>query len=254
MDQAVVDQVQLADTKQIQPPDPDREPLKANVFERMAKGAAQLMPLFPYDHPGAIVPCGSVLIGGPEESYGQFFHWNTVSEVVVCYGSHNSALAPAQIIATRNLHGVNSRLSDERDPDAFAVIMVTQHQAEDGAQAEAMIARCSNCHAEILRHDYDSTPPKPEDSRQIGVRQFPTTVGSARFAELRNTDEIRACSECGYRNEPFPTAGWGWSRQVKQTTAANAAEHALRRAASAAAAPTDHPIVNAGAPAPEPSL
>ena len=39
----------LEDTRRIPPPDPDREPLKVNVYERMAKAAAELMPLFPYD-------------------------------------------------------------------------------------------------------------------------------------------------------------------------------------------------------------
>ena len=51
----------LEDTRRIPPPDPDREPLKVNVYERMAKAAAELMPLFPYDSAGAIVPCGAVL-------------------------------------------------------------------------------------------------------------------------------------------------------------------------------------------------
>ena len=46
----------LEDTRRIPPPDPDREPLKVNVYERMAKAASQLMPLFPYDSAGAIVP------------------------------------------------------------------------------------------------------------------------------------------------------------------------------------------------------
>ena len=34
----------LEDTRRIPPPDPEREPLKVNVYERMAKAAAQLMP------------------------------------------------------------------------------------------------------------------------------------------------------------------------------------------------------------------
>ncbi|MFC9502803.1 hypothetical protein [Streptomyces sp. NPDC057002] len=218
----------LSTARRIAPPDPDVEPLKVNVYEQMAKAASQLAPLFPYDHAGAIVPCGNVLVGGPEQAYGQFFHWNTVSEVVVCYGSHNSPLAPGQIIATQNLHGVNSRLSDETDSDAVAVIVVTQHQAEEGDQTEAMIAKCSGCHAELLRHEYDASPPRAPHK---DIRQFPTTVGSARFAELRNTDEIRTCRECGLVNDPFSGNTWGWARQVAQTTAVQAAQLALRQAA-----------------------
>ncbi|MFC3577461.1 hypothetical protein ACFOZ0_30170 [Streptomyces yaanensis] len=219
----------LSTTRRIAPPEPDVEPLKVNVYEQMAKAASQLAPLFPYDHAGAIVPCGNVLVGGPGQSYGQFFHWNTVSEVVVCYGSRHSPLAPGQIIATQNLHGVNSRLSDETDSDAAAVLVVTQHQAEKGDQTEAMIAKCTGCHAELLRHEYDASPPSAPHN---DVRQFPTTVGSARFAELRNTDEVRTCRECGLVNDPFSVVTWGWARQVAQTTAVQAAQSALRQAAS----------------------
>ncbi|POM23164.1 hypothetical protein BTM25_43160 [Actinomadura rubteroloni] len=226
---------QLDSTRSIPPPDPDLEPLKVSVYERMAKAAAQLMPLFPYDHAGAIIPCGNVLIGGPGRDHGQFFHWNTVSEVVVCYGSHNSPLSPAQIIATQNLHGVNSRLSDETDPGAYAVIVVTQHQAEEGEQSEAMIARCTSCKAELVRHTYNATPhdlPGYDAARHGSatdpVRQFPTAVGSAEFADLRNTGEIRVCAACGHDNGPFSGAVWGWARQVAQTRAVNAAHRHLR--------------------------
>jgi hypothetical protein len=75
--------VHLEDTRRIPPPDPDREPLKVNVYERMSKAAAQLTPLFPYDSAGAIIPAGAVLVGGPDVEYGHFFHWNTVNEVAV---------------------------------------------------------------------------------------------------------------------------------------------------------------------------
>ncbi|MFD4603024.1 hypothetical protein ACFWPQ_33990 [Streptomyces sp. NPDC058464] len=224
-----MDTLALKTTHDIPAPDPGVEPMKVNVYEHMAKAAAQLAPLFPYDHAGAIVPCGNVLVGGPGQEYGQFFHWNTVSEVVVCYGARNSPLSPGQIIATQNLHGVNSRLSDETDSEAAAVLVVTQHQAEQGDQTEAMIAKCTGCHAELLRHEYDASPPAAPHHE---VRQFPTTVGSARFAELRNTDEVRTCRECGLVNDSFPGTSWGWSRQVTQTATVQAAQSALRQAAS----------------------
>lgn len=47
MHEHVVDQDGLHETRRIPPPDPDREPLKANVYERMAKAASQLTPRFP---------------------------------------------------------------------------------------------------------------------------------------------------------------------------------------------------------------
>jgi hypothetical protein len=205
----------------------------------MAKAAAELMPLFPYDSAGAILPAGAVLVGGPDMEYGHFFHWNTVNEVVVTYGGNRAMLAPGQIMALQQLHGVNSFLRDEKDPDAFAVMVITQHQSSSGEQTEALIARCKNCKAELVRHSYDASPHGMPgyDAKRYGaetdpVRQFATTVGSAEFAELRNTDEGRTCAACGHVNDVFPGAQWGWARQVYQTRAVSAAYHTLVEAAS----------------------
>ncbi|MER7705973.1 hypothetical protein ABTX81_24150 [Kitasatospora sp. NPDC097605] len=236
---SIIESEKLKETRRIPSPDPDREPLKANVYEQMAKAAAQLTPLFPYDEAGAIVPCGSVIMGGPDKAYGHFFHWNAVNEVIVNYGSNESMLASGQIMAAQNLHGVNSFLRNEKNPEAFAVIVVTQHQSDEGDQGEAMIARCTNCKAELLRHDYDSTPfPLPGyDAERHGrpgvpVRQFATALGSAEFSVLRNTDEGRTCDACGHVNDLFPGELWGWRREVAQTRAVNSSHQALRDAAA----------------------
>ena len=229
----------IEDTRRIPPPDPDREPLKVNVYERMAKAASQLMPLFPYDSAGAIVPAGAVMVGGPDMEYGHFFHWNTVNEVVVTYGANKSMMAPGQIFVTQQLHGVNSFLRDEKDPEAFAVIVITQHQASSGDQAEKIIARCAQCRAELVKTEYDATPHglPGYDAKRYGtdddpVRQFATLRGSADFIAERNSDEGRTCAECGHVNDIFPAARWGWERNVQQTQTVNAAYHALREAGS----------------------
>jgi hypothetical protein len=231
--------VNLEDTRRIPPPDPDREPLKVNVYERMAKAASQLMPLFPYDSAGAIVPCGAVLVGGPDMEYGHFFHWNTVNEVVVTYGANKAMLAAGQIFVTQQLHGVNSFLRDEKDPDAFAVMVITQHQSTSGDQREAILARCKKCKAELARIDYDATPhglPGYDQDSYGGdgdpIRQFATTYQSVAFIALRNSDEGRTCAQCGHVNDHFPTARWGWERQVYQTKAVSAAHRTLVEAAS----------------------
>jgi hypothetical protein len=231
--------VKLEDTRRIPPPDPDREPLKANVYERMSKAAAQLMPLFPYDSAGSIVPCGAVLVGGPDMEYGHFFHWNTVNEVVVAYGANSAMLAAGQIMATQQLHGVNSFLRDEKDPEAYAIMVITQHQSAAGDQSEALIARCKGCKAELVRHSYDATPHglPGYDAKRYGaaddpVRQFATTVGSAEFSDLRNSEQGRTCAKCGRVNYVFPGELWGWARQVYQTRAVNAGYHSLVEAGS----------------------
>ncbi|MFD4603040.1 hypothetical protein ACFWPQ_34070 [Streptomyces sp. NPDC058464] len=242
MTENVVEQTGLRETRQIPAPDPDREPLKANVFEAMAKAASQLTPLFPYDHAGSIVPCGAVLIGGPDNTYGHFFHWNAVNEVAITYGSNQAMLATGQIMATQHLHGVNSFLRDEKNPEAYAVMVITQHQSEEGDQTEALIARCTNCKEELVRYDYDATPfPLPGyDTARHGeadapIRQFPTTLGSIEFVHRRNSEEGRTCSSCGHVNDPFPADIWGWARTVTQTHAVTRAHRALREAA-----PTQH--------------
>jgi hypothetical protein len=231
--------VDIEDTRRIPPPDPDREPLKVNVYERMAKAAAQLMPLFPYDSAGAIVPCGAVLTGGPDKEYGHFFHWNSVNEVVVTYGANSAMLAPGQIFVTQQLHGVNSFLRDEKDAEAFAVMVITQHQSSSGDQKEAVIARCKQCKAELVRHSYDATPhglPGYDAERYGGetdpIRQFATLYASTEFVALRNSDEGRTCAECGHVNAVFPAERWGWERQVEQTRAVSAAYHSLVEAGS----------------------
>jgi hypothetical protein len=218
----------------IPPPDPSREPLKINLYERMSGAANQLIPLFPYDDAGSIVPCGAVLWGGPDMEYGHFFHGNSVAEVVVVYGSHQSLLSSGQIFATQPLHGVNSFLRDEKDPEAFAVMTITQHQSESGDQRETLLARCQQCKAELARIDYDATPPGVDghDPNRFGaaddrVRQFATTAGSQEFVQLRNSEEGRTCQGCGHVNPIFPTAQWGWQRQVAQTRVVNDAYRAL---------------------------
>lgn len=223
----------LEDSRRIPPPDPDREPLKVNVYERMAKAASQLMPLFPCDSAGAIVPCGAVLVGGPDMEYGHFFHWNTVNEVVVTYGANSAMLASGQIFVTQQLHGVNSFLRDEKDPEAFADMTITQHQSSSGDQQEAIIARCKKCKAELVRHSYDATPHglPDDDAEQYGaeddpIRQFATTFGSVKFVELRNSTEGRTCDQCGHVNDVFPAGLWAGrgrstrpGRSVPPTTA-----------------------------------
>ena len=228
----------LEDTRRIRPPDPEREPLKVSVYERMAKAAGQLMPLFPYDEVGSIVPCGVVLTGGPDMEYGHFFHWNTVNEVVVVYGANKAMLGTGQIMALQQLHGVNSFLRDEKDPEGFAVLTVTQHQSE-GNQTEALIARCKKCKHELVRHEYDATPHglPGYDAERYGadddaVRQFATMLGSAEFGALRNTPDGRTCANCGHVNDVFPAERWGWARQVYQTRSVSAARRSLLKEAA----------------------
>lgn len=231
---------ELSESRQIPAPTGAREPLKVSIYERVAKQVAQLVPIFPYEDAGAIVPCAAIMWGGPEREHGQFFHWNTVSEVVVTWGSNNAMLATGQIMATQKYHGVNSFLKDERDPEAYVIVSVTQRQSTEEGQREAMVAKCQGCKKEMIRHEYAAGPVgAPDfDPERFGapddyIHQFSTQVGSMEFGVIRNSDEGRACPLCGHENSLMPLEPWGWSKLVTQTRLVNAGRHALEAAAAA---------------------
>jgi len=232
----------LEQAEPIAAPDGRRDPLKVNVFEAMTGAACALLPLFPYLDAGAIVPCGVILRGDPKTDFGQFFHYNTAEEVNVVYGSNNAMLATGQIYASQNLHGVNSFLRDPEDPDAFVLVTVTQHQAEARDQTEAVIFRCAKCHNQLLRFEYDATPPgSPQaDAERFGqaaddrLPMFATLWGGTEAVAEFESDQARTCKECGHVNERYPIETWGWRRYVAQLRTANDSRRALDSAAAAA--------------------
>ncbi len=225
----------------IAPPDGARAPLKANIFEFAVGLSSQLQPMFPYDGAGAIVPCAAVMQGVDDGHYGHFFHFNTIEEIALVYGSNNAMLATGSVFATQQLHGVNSFLKDPADPDAFILITITQHQSEEGDQTEAVIFRCQKCSHELVRFGYDATPHDVagHDASQWGggpddrVPMFATLWGSVSAAAEYNHEDVRTCSECGHLNPEFPTHLWGWQRWVTQWRTVNAARKALEATAAA---------------------
>lgn len=218
-----------------------REPLKTNVFERMTDSSCQLLKLFPYEDAGALVPCGAIFAGEPDDGdWGHFFHWNTAEEVTVVYGANGAMLQTGQIFANQKLHGVNSFLRDPKDPDSFAIMTITQHQSDGDDQREAMIYRCQKCHDELLRFEYDATPQGLEGfdpaqwdgSPDDEVPMFPTLWGSAESAARMADPEIHTCRKCGHVNDVFPAAKWGWQRWVTQSRTANRSKAAMRETAA----------------------
>src|SRR5277367_6593309 len=153
-----------APVRRIAPPDGAREPLKANIFERMQIANTQLVPLFPYLGRGAMVPAGAIIQGGPGVDYGQFFHSNTVDEVVLVFGAAGSFVPTGMVMIGARTHGVNSFLKNQTDPASFAVISITQRQADAGEQREGYILRCTKCNDELIKIEADLTPPDVENS------------------------------------------------------------------------------------------
>jgi hypothetical protein len=223
----------MTDAKQtIPPPRADRPPLKANVFEAMQHGNTQLMPLFPYLHPGAMVPAAAMILGGPNASYGHFFHHNTQDEVVVALAANGAVLNTGQVFVGARMHGVNSFLKNEKDPKAYAVMLITQRQATSGKQTEACSMRCEKCHEEIFHREFDATP--PPDALEPNHPFVSITVVRDLFDEYNADATKRTCAKCGHVNAPFPVAAWGWDKYADQSAVAMAGRRALDEVARGA--------------------
>jgi hypothetical protein len=220
----------MSDAKlSIAPPRADRPPLRANLFVAMQHTNSTLMPLFPYLHPGAMVPCGSMMRGGPEANYGQFFHHNTEDEIILNIAAKGATLSSGQVYIGSRVHGVNSFLKNEKDPSAFIVVSVTQRQRDEGTQTEAISLRCAKCHEGILFREFDTTPPPNASEDKM---PFPTIPISAEAFREYNADAgLRTCRSCGHVNEPFPVASWGWDKYAEQYDTAEAGRNALAEVA-----------------------
>jgi hypothetical protein len=216
------------DNPVIPPPRRDRPPLKVNVFEAMQHSNTQLMPLFPYLHPGAMVPAGAMIIGGPNADYGHFFHHNTQDEVVLALAANGAVLGTGQVFVGARIHGVNSFLKKEKDPKSFAIMVITQRQAESGPQTEACSLRCEKCHEEIYLKEFDATP--PPDALEGEHPFVSVAVLPELFADFNNDEARRVCTKCGHLNRPFPVASWGWDRYATQSVTTIAGRQALTQA------------------------
>ena len=107
------------DKLDIPAPRPDRPPLHSNAFDVAQGSNTQLKPLFPYLHPGAMVPASALLIGGPDADYGHFFHHNTQHEIVLTLAANGAMLTTGQLFVGALIHGVNSFLKNEKDPEGI---------------------------------------------------------------------------------------------------------------------------------------
>jgi hypothetical protein len=235
----------------IPPPADERAPLKTNVFEKLQASNSELIPLFPYFGRGAIVPAAAVMHGGPgggfadfgggASDFGHFFHYNDADEVTLVWASDGGPRGSGLIRCLANHHGVKPHLRDPNDPNSFSVTVITQRQAEDGPQREAVQFRCEKCHETLIHHEYDATPLPPRAERAPDADPHPalaTIVGSADAAEAYNASEAaRTCPKCGIVSQPFPLEPWGWGTHKRNSEIVNRARRMLDAAARAAAAP-----------------
>ena len=214
----------------------DREPLRTNVFELMRTTTTQLLPLFPYLGPGAMLPAGALFQGRPGAEFGRFFHRNSEEEVSVCFGAQGALGAAGVMFIGGKMHEVQAPLLDPNDPNAFLVSVITQRQQDEGReQRESVIFRCSECNNKLHQVDYSAALPDPDrpdlvtgGSVDDRYEMFPTMWGSILATDSFNNDEsARTCSRCGHVNPPFPAESWGWKNYVDRHGVVNAARRAL---------------------------
>lgn len=216
----------------IPPPRADRQPLHANLFNVMQKANTTLAPLFPYMHPGAIVPTGALFIGGPGRDYGQFFHHNSVDEIIIAFVAHDATLQTGQLYNGGRVHGVNSFLKDQFKDGSFALFTVTQRQVDkETEQLEGVSMTCRQCRKLLFKDEFDSR--SPPDAHEVDLA-FHTLVGASEAMQRFNADpELRKCKDCGHENDPFPLDIWGWRDYKDQSkTMANAKQVLLQAGAA----------------------
>lgn len=202
-------------------PPPEIVPMKVNAFQQIRGANSQLCPLFPYMHPGAIVPCTAAFEGGPGKPMGYFVHVNSVDEIALVLGSNGRARTGDVRCGPRK-HGVGF----DAPVPFFMTMVITQRQLEQGEQTESFILQCAQCNEELVHVEFSGA-----EAGDSPVAPLPTTVGSLRAVQLlENQPERRTCPKCGHVNESFPVSVWGWERYMKNTRIAEQGYAALEQA------------------------
>jgi hypothetical protein len=199
----------------IPPPRADRPPLRANLLNRMQQANTTLAPLFPYVHPGAIVATGALFIGDTDKDYGQFYHHNSVDEVIFAFVAKGATLQTGQLYNGGRVHGVNSFLKDQTAPGSFALFTVTQRQFEEGEQPEAISLLCVKCRKQIFKGEFDGAA--PPDALEIDHPFASAALLPELLRGFNEDPEQRRCPTCDHVNEPFPVHLWGWDSYLAQS-------------------------------------
>lgn len=209
--------------RRIPAPDPDRPPLKANVFHESRVENTKLAPLFPYTEDGCILPGLCVFWGGPGRGGGSFTHYNTVDEIAMFFGAHGCRARVGDVLVAPREHLVTSFFESPEAPDNMAILVVTQRQAEkDVPQREVLSYRCAKCQEILFRYEYVAKVGHHENAELPGYHAvFDTIVESAKcFEPLNANAEVRTCKKCGHVSPPLPGDMLGCASYYRQFVAA----------------------------------
>ncbi|HEY3653446.1 MAG TPA: hypothetical protein VGL34_00550 [Steroidobacteraceae bacterium] len=215
----------------IDPPNPHKPPLLANVFHASRSGVSSQLPMFPYMDDGDITVSTTVFVGGKGES-GVFYHFNTRDEIAVIFGAKGAPIRPGDTFTGAREHSVGGYLEHPEDPDGVVLLTVIQRQSEPGVeQSEAMSWLCSACQAVLQKQSY---PGKPSMERPPGFSPPQQSVlEAAKVIGAFNADAAeRTCKSCGHLNEPFPVHVWGWNNYAANYFSAESARRQFLAAAS----------------------
>ena len=202
---------------EIPPPQGNKIPLKANVYQFGLVAMVPLTIMFPYLDPGSMVPCIGVHLsgGGPA---GFYLHQNTVDEVYVCWGARDSYQVPGLVRVGPRTHSVGRRPGAGDDHAGVTISVITQRQSPTARQHEAVSFICEKCNAELFRHDFDALRPTADLAPLLGDLDLayigcPTQVhGSVAMMAYVNDPSLRTCKKCGHVNQEFPYKMWGVDR------------------------------------------
>ena len=176
-----------------------KKPIKKNLFEEVihATGTLELVPVFPYLDDGAIVPCLSVSIGGPNAQKFQFFHDNVVPEVALCLAGEDSALRTGQLMVLPNMHGVNNFLKDLANENAYMVVLITIRMNAHDSQDEGFLIRCEKCNELVYQRETNIKhgPPRPftPNSTHLDFMLMRLTSSTPQIGRVQSVAMSRSC-------------------------------------------------------------
>lgn len=197
-------------------------PMKVNAFSVAQQSNAQLLPMFPYVHRGAIVPCSIAFESdGSGTPMGYFVHTNSVDEIALTLASNGPQRSGDVFVGPRS-HGVGGG----SNAAFYRVGVVTQRQLEDGKQPEEATLFCEQCNAELFRNRVDMS----HDGDHQRYTPLPSIVLLDDLVNRFNASEdLRTCQGCGHVNPPFPAMIWGWSRYMRNSRTARRGWQDVRR-------------------------
>ena len=218
----------MTTTRTIPKPDPDREPMKVNVYRFVQSCPVTLAPLFPYLDEGSIVPCAASFHGAPGKTYSRFQHFNTVDEVAVMWGASGAQRRGVGLVHVGpKLHLVQP-MEHADSPDDTGVVVITQRQAIGKEQREEVRFICEKCDRRLFLFELDATPAKRGSKQAAGTYAFKTLIETYEAARRFNADEdARKCKHCGHQNAPFPLEAWAWDIYTNQSQIARTGSQSL---------------------------